>query len=271
MSQHWIPDKGLVRRQLEDIRQSDAFARSARLFLLLEFLVDETIQGRGESLKELVIGDALYSSACPYDPGIDSTVRVEARRLRRKLKAYYEDNASRPSVRILMPDSGYRPQFLPCTGMQRVNISGDQAEALAGIDLAVMPFSIMADTGTEHGAFADGLTEELIYILERRTSLRLAPRLVVFQFKDRDYAIEDARIATRARMLLHGSLRFGAGDARLTVELVDVQGFTLWSTRISCDSGGLMAAPEELAHRIFQLLPGQIVERRSASALALVT
>lgn len=271
MSQHWIPDKGLVRRQLEDIRQSDAFARSARLFLLLEFLVDETIHGRGESLKELVIGDALYSSACPYDPGIDSSVRVEARRLRRKLKAYYDDNGSRAEVRITMPDSGYRPQFVQCTGLPHFGFSADQAGGPAHIDLAVMPFRIIAGASPEHDAFADELTDELIYILERRTPLRLAPRLIVFQFKDRGYAIEEARAATRARALLHGTLRFGAGDARLTVELVDVQGFTLWSTRVDCNDKGSIAMQEDLAQRIFALLPNLIVERRSPSMLALVT
>lgn len=271
MSQHWIPDKGVVRRELEDIRRSDAFARSARLFLLLEFLVDETIQGRGGSLKELVIGDALYSSSCPYDPGIDSSVRVEARRLRRKLKAYYDENGSRASVRITMPDSGYRPQFAPCIGVQRFGSSGDQAVGPGQIDLAVMPFRTIVGASPERDAFSVGLTDELIYLLERRTSLKLAPRLIVFQFKDRDYAIEEARTATHARALLHGTLRFGAGEPRLTVELVDVQGFTLWSARIDCDDQGSLATHEELAQRIFALLPGQIAERRAASALALVT
>lgn len=271
MSQHWIPDEKLVRRQLEDIRQSDAFARSARLFLLLEFLVDETVRGRGESLKELVIGDALYSSTCPYDPGIDSSVRVEARRLRRKLKAYYDENGSRASLRITMPESGYRPRFAPCIGVPRIGHPCDQAAGLGQVDLAVMPFRVIAGAGPEHDEYSDGLTDELIYILERRTPLKLAPRLIVFQFRNRDYAIEEARKATHARALLHGTLRFGTGGPRLTVELVDVQGFTLWSARIECSDAGSTATPEDLAHRIFALLPGQVVERRAASALALVT
>ena len=134
-----------------------------------------------------------------------------------------------------------------------------------------MPFRVIAGASGDHYEYSDGLTDELIYILERRTALKLAPRLIVFQFRNRDYAIEEARNATHARALLHGTLRFGAGAPRLTVELVDVQGFTLWSARIDCSDAGSTATPEDLAQRIFALLPGQIVERRAASALALVT
>ena len=79
-----------VREQLDKLQRSATFAGSSRLLALLRFLIDETLDGRGSSIKEAVIGNAVYGREPPYDPRIDFTVRVEARRLRRKLNEYYE-------------------------------------------------------------------------------------------------------------------------------------------------------------------------------------
>lgn len=103
-------DREIVLRHLEELGDAPALSRSPRLLVLLDFLVRETLAGRGHTLKELVIGDALYSNVRPYDPDVDSSVRVEAGRLRRKLDAHYAASHRAP-VRIKLPKGSYRPEI----------------------------------------------------------------------------------------------------------------------------------------------------------------
>jgi dipeptidyl aminopeptidase/acylaminoacyl peptidase len=82
------PSAEQVRGQLERVLASSTFARSERLGRFLAFAVDETLAGRSNTFKESVIASALYSS----DAASDSVVRVDARRLRDKLREYYTDS-----------------------------------------------------------------------------------------------------------------------------------------------------------------------------------
>lgn len=79
-----------VRAELDRILGSPIFAQSDRLGRFLRFAVEHAIGGTGEGLKEYIIGTEVYDRKPPYHPSQDSIVRTEARRLRTKLKEYYE-------------------------------------------------------------------------------------------------------------------------------------------------------------------------------------
>src|SRR5262245_2789740 len=101
-----VPSGAAVRKQLEQVLSSATFAKSDRLGRFLAFVVEETLAGRGESLKESVITRALYS----VESGGDSVVRVDARRLRDKLREFYTEYPQE-AIRITLPKGGYIPQF----------------------------------------------------------------------------------------------------------------------------------------------------------------
>lgn len=65
--------------------QSSLFLRSRQLQRMLRFLVEEAVSGRGDRLKEYVLGVEVFGRPASYDPRLDSIVRVEARRLRATL------------------------------------------------------------------------------------------------------------------------------------------------------------------------------------------
>ena len=69
---------------------SPGFVSSVRLCRFLTHIVNRTIDGDIDSLKEFSIAMEVFDRTSEYDPNIDAIVRVEARRLRAKLKAYYE-------------------------------------------------------------------------------------------------------------------------------------------------------------------------------------
>jgi len=101
----------MVRRQLAKVLDSPVFASSPRLQQFLRFAVEETLNGRGSELKEWVIGTRVYNRSTDFNPSSDSIVRVEASRLRAKLRAYYAGQGVADAVVISVPLGGYVPAW----------------------------------------------------------------------------------------------------------------------------------------------------------------
>lgn len=101
------------------IGASPEFARAAVMRKLLDFLVGETIAGRGDQLKGYAVAvDGLGRSA-DFDSQGDSYPRVQVGRLRRLIDAFYAINPSADGVRLTIPAGRYRVEL-------------DRGEALAG-------------------------------------------------------------------------------------------------------------------------------------------
>ena len=103
--------EGEVRRQLERILRSNPFRRSAQMERFLTLAVERTLAGRAEELKELTLGREVFHRGPNYDPRTDSIVRVEAQRLRRKLRTYYSTAGESDPVVIALPSGSYVPVF----------------------------------------------------------------------------------------------------------------------------------------------------------------
>jgi Tol biopolymer transport system component len=103
------PPDAAIRAQLARILASEAFSRSQQLRRFLTFIVEQHLAGQGSSLKESVLANELYGKGTNFDGGADPIVRVDARRLRDKLREYYEGR-SEPVV-ISLPKGSYVPAF----------------------------------------------------------------------------------------------------------------------------------------------------------------
>src|ERR1700741_3645137 len=101
-----------VRDQLARVGNSPGFVSSVRLCRFLTHIVNRTLDGDIDSLKELSIAMEVFARNSEYDSNIDAIVRVEARRLRAKLKAYSEEGPGTvdPVLIGLRPGS-YVPVF----------------------------------------------------------------------------------------------------------------------------------------------------------------
>jgi tetratricopeptide (TPR) repeat protein len=103
------PTPAEVREELALILRSPGFIRSKRLGRFLRFLVEKTLAGQG-NLREHVLANEVFDRVDQFDPRVDSIVRVEARRLRRRLREYYQATAGHRVVIDLHPGS-YVPEF----------------------------------------------------------------------------------------------------------------------------------------------------------------
>lgn len=105
-----VPDKA-VRDALRNVLASSEFGASERLPRFLKFIVEETLAGRGDTLKGYVIGLEVFDKPADFNPEQDSVVRVEAVRLRRALQSYYLSEGQEDPVFITVPKGAYRPVF----------------------------------------------------------------------------------------------------------------------------------------------------------------
>ena len=108
-----------VRSQLDKILAHELFARSERMGRFLRLAVEFTLEGKSADLKEYLIGIEVFDRKPDYDPRLDPIVRVEARRLRSKLKAYYEGEGRSDPIVIEFPRGSYAPQIREAGGATR--------------------------------------------------------------------------------------------------------------------------------------------------------
>ena len=100
-----------IREELSRMLETPIFAQSDRLARFLRFTVETTLAGQGETLKEYLIGTEVYDRKPPYHPSSDSIVRSEARRLRNKLRQYYESVGKDDPIFIYYRTGSYVPAF----------------------------------------------------------------------------------------------------------------------------------------------------------------
>lgn len=251
------PSVWAVREQLERLGRATAFSGSDRLLVFLRFVVEETLNGNADTLKEAVIGNAIYGREPPYDPRIDSTVRVEARRLRRKLTAYYAGQGRADPVIITLPTGGYVPVFsqqlagdlidLHLTPVQKPE-SGLFAQGMGAV-VAVMPFRALAADQTVH-SFAEGLTDELIFAMGRAPGIRIISRSITFQYRHKSYTPATLAEELGVSSVLQGTVRRDNDQLRITVEACNPKGLVVWSDRFDAVSRDHLRLQENIAATI---------------------
>jgi tetratricopeptide (TPR) repeat protein len=102
---------GTIEFALERVLGSTAFRRASGLRRFLEYVVRETLAGRGDRLKEYTIGVEVCRRGADFDPRIDTIVRVAAIKLRQRLNAYYRTEGATDPVLISIPKGSYRAVF----------------------------------------------------------------------------------------------------------------------------------------------------------------
>ena len=105
-----VPSGEQVQWVLSQIEHSQAFRSSPRHRALLRHLVDRSQAGDLAALKETVLAVEVFGRpAARFDPRIDSIVRVETRRLRRRLADYFREEGRTAPLRIALPIGSYVP------------------------------------------------------------------------------------------------------------------------------------------------------------------
>jgi hypothetical protein len=103
--------KSAVREQLDRMVASPYFSHSKRLPNFLRFVVEHTLAGNAENIKERTLGVEIFGRDHDYDTASDPIVRVTAAELRKRMAQYYQEPTHENELRISLPPGSYIPEF----------------------------------------------------------------------------------------------------------------------------------------------------------------
>jgi serine/threonine-protein kinase len=217
----------------------------------LRLAVDWTLAGKAGELKEYLIGVEVFDRSASYDPRVDPIVRVEARRLRSKLKAYYEGDGSSDPVIFEFPAGGYAPQI-------RESNHRPPSAPPAANTVAVLPFANLS-ARADNDYFSDGLTEELIHALTKLEGMRVVAWNSAARLRGAEPDIPEVRRQLQAANVLTGSVRISGTSLRVRAQLIDTAtGVYLWSETFDRQMQDVFAIQEEIARNIVRTLRVQL-------------
>jgi hypothetical protein len=98
-----------LRHHLDELTLGPAFRGSHRSQQFLRYVVEKTLQGSVDQLKERTIGIELFQRPPSYDTGEDAVVRVTASDVRRRLLQHYGRYGDKSHFRIQLPPGSYVP------------------------------------------------------------------------------------------------------------------------------------------------------------------
>ncbi len=211
--------RALVESSLERVLGSAVFRRSDRHRRFLRHVVQAALDGREDTIKEVLIGVELFDRRLDrYDPRSDPIVRVEAGRIRAKLARYYLSEGAGDAFGFDIPTGAYVPVFAPRRA----------AKAGAAVDTyAVLRFTVQDDGDL---GFSTGLADQLINLLGRVGDLRVVARSSSLAARDRPVAPQEAARLLKATRIVDGSIQRQGERLRCFARIEAVADGTLvWS------------------------------------------
>ncbi|HEX8945073.1 MAG TPA: tetratricopeptide repeat protein [Gemmatimonadaceae bacterium] len=166
-----------------------------------------------------------------------------------------------PSISVEMPAVKLESPVVTAAASPRGHDSNKGGELVApvsntgqhGSSIAVLPFSNVSDSDT-NAYFADGVSEELMYLLTRTSGLRVASRTSSFAYRDIRLDVREVARRLQVDWILEGSVRRSGDKLRIVAQLTDAKnGYQVWSESFDRTSNDIFAIQAEIA--------GAIVER----------
>jgi hypothetical protein len=192
----WRPktshDREAILLELQEVLASPHFCNSKRYPALLKYIVENTLAGKSDMLKERTLGVEVFDRSPSYDTNTDTVVRYTAGEVRKRLSLYYHELGREAAIQISLPAGSYIPEFLHSQGEAEEEGAGFSEARVAdvlrdSIDLTQesdtnLPLAL-ADSGLRVGVKAEvkpetGLRHSQAAI-KRRRWLTLAALLAI--------------------------------------------------------------------------------------------
>ncbi len=212
-----------IQAHLDKILASPGFCSSGRLQRFLRFTVERTLAGEAAQLKEYLVGRDVFDRGSTYDPRMDSIVRVEAQRLRRKLREYYQTHGSADSIRITLQAGSYVPVF---TRPMRTDTAGAKKGASPQPTdpriVAVLPFSNLSPAPDQE-CFCNGIAEDIINALTSVPELKVIGRTTTLSLRQSTIDLREIGARLGAGTIVEGSVRKTGNVLRISANLVSAE------------------------------------------------
>ena len=243
---------------------------------LLRFVVSETLAGNEHRLKEYVIAVEVFDRDKSFDPRTNAAVRVEASRLRHRLREYFLGPGRGDAIHIELPVGSYVPQFrtrstgaeTPAKGTCAPVPQWETSLALSDSpSIAVLPFVFLGDDQRRR-YLADGIAEHLITGLLRIHWLHVTAFNSAFRYKGWAANVEHAAGKLGVRYALHGSVRQMGNRIRVFARSVDaITRNVLWAQRYDRVLDDSFVLEEEIGQAISAAVELQVAAAERERAL----
>src|SRR6266576_854090 len=136
--------------------------------------------------------------------------------------------------------------------------------------VAVLPFvNLSDDKGSEY--FSDGVSEELLTVLQKIPGMRVAARTSAFSFKGKNATAQEIGQKLGVAHLVEGSVRKAGETVRIAARLTKtMSGDEIWSENYTRNLKDVFAVQTELAATIVEQLRGQLTGGGDAKAKAVI-
>ncbi len=244
-----------IRACVASMLASSLFTGSPRQQRFLDYLVTNTLNGDACRLKGYTIAIDVFDRKGDFDPSLDAIVRVEAMRLRNKLREYYDDLGLTDEYLIELPKGSYGiliTHRVPSAALSQLISQQNDSKPLTEItpSLAVLPFTNIGDVADLH-YFADGVTDTLISELSRLSGLLIISRHSSFTYRNSTKSDKEIGDELSVTHLLQGCVQKNDERMRVSVQLVTTNNnVPLWSERYDCELKDIFAMQDELARSI---------------------
>lgn len=259
-----------IRGELGKVLSSTIFSTADRMTRFLRFVVEETLEGRGDNLNELLLGMTVYDRDGKFDPRVDSIVRVDAGRLRAKLTQFYASEGANSLIRIDVPKGSYKAAFKRLRGKSTAtSLRHMTKDTVVTKAIAVLPFADLGPQGRD-GFLGEGIVEELVHALSRISGIRVASLASVLALKSHQTDIKELGRQLGVDVFIEGSVRKASRRLRVMVRLTDAAtGLHTWSKAYALVTRDVFATQEKVSKSIAETLsviigaPGSVENKKS--------
>src|ERR1700712_1866222 len=136
-----------IREQLELLVHDPVFRSSKRSIQFLRYVVEQTLNGSSDQIKERTIGVEVFGREPSYDTNGDHVVRTAAIELRKRLAIYYGEEKHRSELRLSLVPGSYIPLF---TAPSQIVPGHPEAEHVLEAAKFSIQLSQLSETGPRH-------------------------------------------------------------------------------------------------------------------------
>ena len=137
-----------MRAELAAVVSSKYLSRAPTLIKFLTYVCEKYFQGEADQIKEYTIAVEAFGRPDTFEPKRDPIVRVDANRLRVRLRKYYRNEGRDHKVKIWLPTGQYVPVFEFCDQEPTGEQAAEQiVETASGPSCPLLP-SLPSDSST---------------------------------------------------------------------------------------------------------------------------
>ena len=210
--------KQAVDKQVEKMIADPVFATSKILKNFLLFVIDETLKGNANKLKEYTIAVNVLAKPANFNPQQSGIVRIHANRLRRALNKYYSGSGCVDSIRISIPKGRYIPLF---DANEKLNLPSDVTNKYGTKSIGVG--SLRKSQNGSRNTFADGLIRQLSTALIKSDQFSIVAHYALTNQSKDDDIVQGLACSAGLQFLLVGDLQLIRESMRVRLQLITLR------------------------------------------------